>query len=247
MDILKQKYKKYKEKYVNLKKRYSQTGGSKDINLESTTANFIDSLEQSNSPPIYTLDVNMARKVLESVATPDNKIYANMEDTTMDNVSVRIIRPPKLASVKIPVVLYVHGGGWILGNKNTHDRIIKQISIGAMVAVVFVNYTPAPEAQYPTQINQIYNVLKYIGNNADKHNFDKNNIIIMGDSVGGNMATAVALMAKDNAQIKLKYQILAYPVTNADMNTESFVKYKDGPWLSKKAMEWYWDTILSRS
>lgn len=235
----KQKGIKYKLKYIDLK---NQT--NKKYKLDNTTSEFIDSIK--NGPPIYTLSVDKARKALDGATTaPIFNSQVTIKDIIIpENISIRIVRPTNTDNIKLPVVIYIHGGGWILGNKNTHDRLIKEIVTNANVIVIFVNYTPAPEAKYPTQINQIYDTLVYISQNADKLNIDVNNIIIMGDSAGSNMAIATALISKEKSGPKIKYVILAYPVTNSAMDTKSYQEFADGPWLTKKAMEWFYDNYL---
>ena len=239
------KYFKYKQKFLNLK---NQAGGCNDVqtvqNLEPVAAKFIKSLE--GSPPIYTLPIDEARKTLNQAAISPEKIDTYINDITIaNNISIRIVKPLNSENIKLPIVMYFHGGGWVLGNKETHDRLIRQIAIGARVAVVFVNYTPAPEAKFPTQINQAYDATLYMYNNANKFNLDANKMIIVGDSVGGNMSIAVALMAKQRNIPKIQYQILLYPVTCTSLETESYKKFENGPWLTKKAMAWFFDQYLS--
>jgi len=230
------KYKKYKSKYLNLK---YQKGGK----LDNATSEFINSIK--DSPPIYTLPVEKARQALNEATISNEKI--DVDDIIIpNNISIRIVRPMNTKNKKLPVIIYFHGGGWVLGNKYTHDRLIKNLSIKANVVVMFVNYTPAPEAKYPTQINEAYDAVTYISQNAQKFNVDLENLIIMGDSVGGNMAIAVALMSKQSG-LKIKYMILAYPVTSSAMDTGSYKEYADGPWLTKKAMEWFFDQYSTAS
>jgi len=242
----KKKYIKYKTKFLNLK---NQIGGNNTNQLfthglEPTTQKFIDSLKDAE--PIYELSPEEARKVLNSVATPDSKLDVDIQDIIIpNNISIRITRP-KNNNSKLSPLIYVHGGGWILGNKNTHDRIVKQITINANVAVIFVNYTPAPEAKFPTQINEIIQATSYVYQNANNLNIDPNKLIVMGDSVGGNMAISICLLSKQN-NIKIKQLILAYPVTSILMNTQSYEQFKNGPWLTKKAMEWFYDAYLDKN
>jgi len=138
-------------------------------------------------------------------------------------------------------VMYFHGGGWILGSKNTHDRLIREIANGANVALVFVNYTPSPEAKYPVPIEQAYAATKYIAENGKKMNLDSARLAVVGDSVGGNMATVVAMLAKQRGGPRIAYQVMFYPVTDANFETRSYREFANGPWLTKAAMEWFWN------
>lgn len=203
---------------------------------------FLKSIE--GATPIYTLTPQAARKVLDDAQKGKELPESEIEDTQIigskGKISIRIVRP--LGHTKVlPVILYIHGGGWILGNKNTHDRLVREIANGSNAAVVFVNYTPSPEAKFPQAINESYEVLEYIHDHGVEHDLDPKKIVIMGDSVGGNMAAAVTMMAKDKKGPKILFQVLAYPVTDAGMNTPSYNEFAEGPWLTKKAMEWFWN------
>jgi len=208
---------------------------------------FIEALNAKGGEPIYKLSPADARKVLESIQSqPVKKLDAKIEDLTIPGgptkeISIRIVRPANYAGGALPVVMYFHGGGWILGSKNTHDRLIREIANGANAALVFVNYTPSPEAKYPVPIEQAYSATKYIAENGKKMNLDSARLAVAGDSVGGNMATVVAMLAKQRGGPQIAYQVLFYPVTDANFETMSYREFADGPWLTKAAMKWFWD------
>ncbi len=109
------------------------------------------------------------------------------------------------------------------------------------VAVVFVNYTPSPEAKYPVAVEQAYAATKYIAENGSKMHLDSGRLAVAGDSVGGNMAAAVTLLAKQRGGPRIAYQALLYPVTDASLDTASYQQFANGPWLTKAAMEWFWN------
>jgi acetyl esterase/lipase len=224
---------------------FAQTG-----RLDPKIRKFIEALNAKGGPPIYTLSPADARKVLESLQSqPVKKLDAKIEDLTIPGgptkeVSLRIVRPANYAGGALPVVMYFHGGGWILGSKNTHDRLIREIANGANVALVFVNYTPSPEAKYPVPIEQAYAATKYVAENGRKMNLDSSRLAVVGDSVGGNMATVVAMLAKQRGGPRITYQVLFYPVTDANFETASYREFADGPWLTKAAMKWFWDAYL---
>jgi acetyl esterase len=230
-----QKYLEYKLKYSELK------GGSVPYKLTPETLKFINSL--AGSTPIYELNINEARKVLETVTVTDNKLDADVRDIDIEGVTVTIVKPLNNNNILTPII-YIHGGGWILGNKHTHDRLIRDIAVKSNSCLFFVNYTPSPEARYPVAINQVYKVMLYLGKNYGDFNIDINKLVVMGDSVGGNMSIAVVLKIIKEGGPKVKYVILAYPVISNLMDTESYDKFKDGPWLSKKSMEWFFDNYL---
>jgi acetyl esterase len=215
--------------------------------LELHTQQFVDSL--AGAPPIYTLSPADARSVLaraQSISV--GKPSAQIEDITLPvgptgSVPIRIVHPTATAEV-LPVVMYFHGGGWILGGRDTHDRLVREIAVGAKAAVVFVDYARAPEARYPIAIEQAYAVTRYVADNGASLRIDPLRLAVAGDSVGGNMAAAVTLMAKKRRGPKIAFQVLFYPITDAGFDTSSYAQFADGPWLTKRAMEWFWDAYL---
>lgn len=217
--------------------------------LEPSTQKFLDDLAASGGAPIYTLKYADARKVLLGAQSgPIAKPEASVQDTSFPvgpsgKVNVRITRPVG-ATGKLPVVMYYHGGGWVLGDKETHDRLVREIAVGANVAVVFVDYTPAPEAQYPIQNEESYAAMKYVAEHADELNVDASKMAIAGDSAGGQLAASTAIIAKERNGPKAVCQVLFYPVTDAGMETGSYNEFAEGVWLTKKAMAWFWDAYV---
>src|SRR5215471_875142 len=215
--------------------------------LEPVTQQFVDSL--AGAPPIYALSPSDARSVLvRAQSAPVGKPSARIEDLTLPagptgSVAVRIFRPASAAGL-LPVVVYFHGGGWILGDRDTHDRLVREIAVGVQAAVVFVDYSRAPEARYPVAIEQAYAATRYVADNAAELRVDPLRLAVAGDSVGGNMAAAVTLMAKQRRGPKMAFQVLFYPVTDSGFDTRSYTRFADGPWLTKRAMQWFWDAYL---
>ena len=217
--------------------------------LEPTTQKFMDALAAAGGPPIYTLSPDAARDVLAGAqAQPVAKLPAAIEDTTFPvgptgSVRIRLVRPQG-ASGTLPVVMHFHGGGWILGDKETHDRMTREIAVGANAAVVFVDYDRSPEARYPVAIEQAYAATKYVAEHGRELAVDPTRLALVGDSVGGNMAAAITLMAKERGGPKIAFQVLFYPVTDANFETGSYNAFADGPWLTRPAMEWFWNAYL---
>jgi len=215
--------------------------------IQPKTRALLAALDAQGGPPLYTLSYRDARAVLdEAQAIPVFKQPADIEDVTVPGgpkgeISIRIVRPKPRAAGPLPVVVYTHGGGWVLGNKETHDRLIREIANGAQAAVVFVNYTPSPEARYPTSIEEAYGATRYVAENGASMGFDTSRLAIAGDSVGGNMAAAVTILAKQRGGPKIGHQLLFYPVTDASFDTDTYRHFADGPWLTRPAMKWFWD------
>jgi acetyl esterase len=216
--------------------------------LEPHTQGFVDGLP--SGPPIYTLAPAAARNVLSSVQA-SAKVALPAVDRQQrvlpvgpaGRTNVSVVRPAGAQGV-LPVVVYIHGGGWVLGDQATHDRLVRELAVGAGAVLVFVDYERSPEARYPVAIEQAYAVTKYVSEHPAEFDADATRLAIAGDSVGGNMTAAVALMAKSRGGPKIAAQLLFYPVTDASMSTGSYAEFADGPWLTKKAMAWYWDQYL---
>jgi len=217
--------------------------------LEPTTRAFVEKVNRQGGTPIYELSPKDARKVLSDLQAGEVvKLPADIEDRIIPagpegKVSIRIIRPEGNKE-NLPVVMYFHGGGWVLGGKDTHDRLVREIAKGANAAVVFVNFTPSPEAKYPIPVEEAYAATKYIAENGKELNLDTSRLAVAGDSVGGNMAAAVSLLAKERGGPKIVYQVLFYPVTDANFDTPSYQKYATDIWLTREAMKWFWDNYL---
>jgi acetyl esterase len=212
--------------------------------LEPAAQAFVDSL--AGGKPIYALTPTEARAVLSGAqAISVAKLPVSMEDEVFPvgptgSVRVRIVRP-KDVSGKLPIVVHVHGGGWVLGGTDTHDRLTREIAVGAKAAVLFVDYDRSPEARYPVAIEQAYAAAQYFIAHAAEFNVDPSRVAIVGDSVGGNMSAALTLMAKERKGPKFKLQVLLYPVTDTNFETGSYETFAEGPWLTRKAMQWFWD------
>lgn len=219
--------------------------------LEPTTQAFVDALEAQGGKPLYALSYEDARKVLEDAqAINVRKPPADIEDRVFPcgstgEVSVRIYRPVG-AKGPLPVVMYFHGGGWILGSKNTHDRLLRDLVNGSDAAFVFVNYTPSPEAQFPIPVEQCYAATKYVSENGKELGLDPTRLALAGDSVGGYTTAVVAQLAKERKGPSIRYQVLMYPVTDSSMSQPSYEEFADGPWLTKAAMAWFWDAFAPK-
>ena len=214
--------------------------------LEQRTQAFVDALAAQGGKPLYELSYADARKVLEDAQAIDvRKLPADVEDRVLPvgpggEVSVRIYRPQGAQGV-LPVVMYFHGGGWVLGSKDTHDRLVRDLVNGTNAAFVFVNYTPSPEAQFPVPIEQGYAATKYVAEHGNELGLDPSRLALVGDSVGGNMTAVVAQLAKERGGPAIRYQVLLYPVTDSSLKQKSYKEFADGPWLTKAAMAWFWD------
>ncbi|HEU4682894.1 MAG TPA: alpha/beta hydrolase [Nitrospira sp.] len=214
--------------------------------LEPRTQRFLDALAAQGGKPLYSLSYADARYVLEAAqAINVRKLPANVEEKVFPvgptgEVSVRIYRPMDATGL-LPVVMYFHGGGWVLGSKDTHDRLLRDLVNGTQAAFVFVNYTPSPEAQFPVPIEQGYAAAMYVSEHGKDLGLDASRLAIAGDSVGGNMTAVVAQLAKERKGPSILYQVMLYPVTDSSMSQPTYEEFADGPWLTGAAMAWFWE------
>ena len=155
-------------------------------------------------------------------------------------VRARIVKPLG-ATGSLPVVIYIHGAGWVFGNAHTHDRLVRELAVGTGAAVVFPEYDLSPEARYPVAIEQNYAVARWIVAEGAAKGLDASRIAVAGDSVGGNMATVLALMAKERGDVPLTAQVLFYPVADASFDTGSYHQFAEGYFLRRDGMQWFWD------
>jgi acetyl esterase len=211
--------------------------------LEPASQEFVNAT--AKPPFLYQLSPAEARKVLDDVqAAPIDKLpVADQWITVRANVGdvrVRIVRPADAAGA-LPVILYMHGGGWVLGNAETHDRLVRELAVGAGAAVVFVEYDRSPEAHYPVAIEQGYAAAQWIVREGAGNDLDTERLAVAGDSVGGNMTAALALMASERGDVRFVHQSMYYPVTDAAMDSGSYEQFAEGYFLTAKAMQWFWD------
>lgn len=161
----------------------------------------------------------------------------------VDNFSVRIVRPAGISG-PLPIVVYYHGGGWVLGDFDTHARMIADLATASASAIVFVEYTRAPEAAFPLPLEQCYRALTWVAELGATLGLDPKLIGIAGDSAGGNLAAAVALLAARRGGPQIRLQALLYPVTDCDFSTGSYRDFETGLNLDLAAMQWFWDHYI---
>jgi acetyl esterase len=215
--------------------------------LDPATHYFIQTVPAGS--PYHMLRPVEARAAFARLQSmPVGKPSARFDDMTFPtgptgSVRVRIVRP-RDAIGALPVVIYCHGGGWICGDADTHDRLIRELSVGAGAALVFIGYDLSPEAQYPVAIEQCYAAMLYVAAHAQALNVDAMRVAIIGDGTGGTIAASVTLLAKVRRGPKIDVQVLICPITDADCDTRSYWRFVDGPWLTRAAMEEAWNAYL---
>ena len=216
-------------------------------NLEKAAADMVAYLSQE--PPLYELPLGEVRKAVDGaqagVPMPDVDETWITVPAEVGDVSVLLIKP-RGAEAQLPVVLYMHGGGWILGSASSHGRLAAELAVAADAAVAFIDYTLAPEGRYPVQIEQCYAVARWVTEQGESYGLDRSRIAVAGDSAGGNMATVLCILAKQRGDVNFVQQSMYYPMTDAltDEDSESYRLFKDGPYGDARTMEWFWSTYL---
>ncbi|EMD30220.1 alpha/beta hydrolase [Amycolatopsis azurea] len=215
------------------------TANPHDLALEPAAQAFV---EATATPPfLFQLPPDEGRKAVDEVQGGDVELpAADVETTHVDGVEVRIVRPQGVAG-PLPVIVYIHGAGWVFGNFHTHERLVRELAVGAGAAVVFPEYDRSPEARYPVAIEQNYAVAKWVAEHGAENGLDSTRIAIAGDSVGGNMTAALTLLAKQRGDVTFRQQVLFYPVTDANFDTESYRRFVEGYFLALDGMKWFWD------
>lgn len=217
-----------------------------DAHLDSGTKMFLKALNSPGGPGLETLSKENARQVLlDAQASVDVDLSGIEESEKTINqdgyeIKLNIVRPEGRKG-KLPAFIFIHGGGWILGDYPTHQRLVRDLVIRSGTVAVFVNYTPSPEAHFPTAINEIYAATKWVAEYGADINVDGNRLAVVGNSVGGNMSAVTALKAKVENGPEIKVQILLWPVTDASMTQKSYTSYSKDRFLTIAIMEWMWD------
>lgn len=203
--------------------------------------------ETDPHPRVYELPLEQARAGFDrlqsgdGVAKPEiDEHWVQVDAGEWGTVRARIVRP-KNATGTLPLFMYIHGGGWVLGDSGTHDRLVRELAVGSGAAAVFPEYDLAPEAKYPTQIEQNYAVARWITHEGARHAMDASRFAVCGDSSGGNMSAVLALMAKARGDVRLRAQILLYPTMDANFETPSYLQFGDHYYNTLEAMKWFWD------
>ncbi|MEN5238628.1 MULTISPECIES: alpha/beta hydrolase [Pseudomonas] len=218
--------------------------------VEHNTQGFLDALAAGGGKPLETLAPKDARAVLSGaqagVKVDVSGIRVERRTIQADGqpLQIRVVRPEG-ATGELPVFMFFHGGGWVLGDYPTHERLIRDLVVGSGAAAVYVDYTPSPEAQFPTAINQAYAATRWVAEHGQEIGVDGSRLAVAGNSVGGNMAAVVAIKAKEAGTPKLRFQALLWPVTDANFNNASYNQFAEGHFLTRNMMQWFWNSYTT--
>lgn len=214
--------------------------------LDPQAAAFIKLMEEMNLPPVNEVTPEQARINAKKRPTYPGPDVARVEDIyapgQMGRVPLRVYTP--FGSGPFPVLVWIHGGGWVTGDLDIADGTCRQLCAGAGCIVASVAYTLAPDARFPALLEECYQATRFVHHNAASLGGDPSKIAVGGDSAGGNLAAALALMARDLGRPALAFQLLVYPATDYNFDTASYIENATGYMLTRDAMRWYWDHYL---
>ncbi len=212
--------------------------------LEPEAAEFA---AQTDAPPfLFQMPPEEGRRTVDEVQSGDidkpevDEEWVTVEGGPTGPVNVRIVRPAGSEGT-LPVVFFIHGAGWVFGNAHTHDRLVRELAVGAEAAAVFPEYDLSPEAKYPTAIEQNYAAAQWVFEHGAEKGLDPGRFAVAGDSVGGNMSAVLTLMAKERGDVRIAQQVLLYPVTDANFDTDSYHRFAEHYFLAREGMQWFWD------
>jgi acetyl esterase len=221
-----------------------------DPSIEVQTKAFLKELNSGDGKPMETMTPEAARQVLigaqRSVSVDLSGIDVMEKTITQDGLTVKlfVVRPAGVDE-ELPAFMFFHGGGWVLGDFPTHQRLVRDLVVHSGMAAVFVEYTPSPEAKYPVAITEAYVATKWVAENGADINVNGKKLAVAGNSVGGNMAAVVALMCKEKKGPELQFQVLLWPVTDASFDTDSYHQYANERFLTRNMMIWFWDNYTT--
>jgi len=232
-----------------MSKNEKATKAEDDARIFKGVRNFLKLLNSGTGKPIEQLSPADARKVLVDAQNSTTVDYSGVEESAKtimqdgEKVEIHVVKPIGVRT-DAPVFIYIHGGGWVLGDYPTHRRLVRDLVVESGAVAVFPDYTPSPEAHYPTAINQIYATTKWVSEHGNEIGVNGKNLAVVGNSVGGNMAASVVLMAKEKKGPAIKLQVLLWPVTDAEFETSTYKELGEGRFLTRNMMIWFWDSYL---
>jgi acetyl esterase/lipase len=221
------------------------------LGIEPTTQAFLQAVHGPGGPGLETLSPAAARAVLTGAQAGfprDQLAPADVSEKTIEadgrRIALTVVRPAGVPGL-LPGFIFVHGGGWVLGDYPTHERFVRDLVAESGAVAVFVNYTPSPEARFPVAIEEIYSATRWVAAHGDEIGVDGSRLAVAGNSVGGNMSAVLALLAQERGGPALRAQVLFWPVTDATFNDVSYRQFAEGHFLTRPMMQWFWDNYTT--
>jgi acetyl esterase len=211
--------------------------------LDAQAKAVIDLIIKSGRPAYHQLSPKDARQLFRETrpaSTPPAPEIGAVSDLRADHIPFRLYRPKGVAaSTRLPALIFFHGGGWVIGDLETHDVLCRQLTAAAGISVVNVDYRLAPEHRYPAAVEDAWAATRWVETHAVELAIDPTRLAVGGDSAGGNLAAVVALLARDHGGPSLALQVLTYPVTDVAAESASYAEFADGFLLTRDSMRWF--------
>lgn len=220
-----------------------------DYRIDKEVRSFLEKMNEPQSPPIETLAPAEARRVLSNAQAAVQVDLSGIEvaekviEAGGYKVKLHVVRPAGERGI-LPVFMFIHGGGWVLGDFPTHRRMVRDLVVLSGAAAVFVNYTRTPDAVYPQAVNEIYAATQWVSEHGAEINVDGKRLAVVGNSVGGNMTAVTTLKAKEQGAPLIKFQAMLWPIVDANFDTTSYREFGEERFLTKSLMQWMYDLYL---
>ena len=218
--------------------------------IDPQVAFVLDLVVKSGRPAYHTLSPKEARQLFRETrpaSTPEPPAIGSVRDLSAGGVPIRVYRPAGVSdTTRLPVHVYFHGGGWVIGDLDTHDTLCRQLTAAAGISVVAVDYRLAPEHKFPAAADDAWTATTWVVQHAAELGVDATRLAVGGDSAGGNLAAVVALQARDAGGPKIALQVLTYPVTDVGAETQSYRDLADGYMLTRDGMRWFINHYLAK-
>jgi acetyl esterase len=212
--------------------------------LEPHARSYVLRLIEDGGEPLPQLSLEAARQVMRSTqTTPLEHSTIEVETLRHEGLEVTIVRPANSRDT-LPAVLYLHGGGWVLGGVETHARIVRELALRVQAAIVVPEYALSPEARFPVALDQCYKAAQWLEAEGGAHNIDGTRLAVAGDSAGGNLAAALCLRSACCGGPKFRLQALLCPALQASSATDSYREFAEGLNLTLETMAWFWDQYV---
>lgn len=230
---------------------------AKNPQLSVKVREFLNALNAAGGPGLETLSPAAAREVLVGAqqASPMELPACDVEEKRIIESGIEVlfyvVRSKNVATPSLgqlaPAFIFVHGGGWVLGDFGTHERFVRDLVAKSGYTAIFVEYSRSPEVKYPTALNEIYAATEWLREHGGTLGIDSSRLAIVGNSAGGNMAASTALRVQHQQAPQFKCQVLFWPVTNADFETQSYEEFESGYFLTRAMMKWFWNSYTENT